>query len=151
MARIIDTFEQHLKLNDETGCMEWQRSTDKDGYGYVQANGKLMRAHRVAYQRAKGPIPKGDWVLHRCDNPRCCNPDHLFLGDCRSNVDDKVTKGRHAFGEKGGRAKLTEDQVRSIRAEYDKGDRQVDLAARYGVHQTQISLIVTRKEWAHVN
>lgn len=147
---LIDNFEAHLRLNEATGCMEWTRSCDRDGYGYVQAGDSLKRVHRVAYERAKGPIPKGKWVLHRCDNPKCGNPEHLFLGGNKENVADKVAKGRHAFGEKGGRAKLTEEAVVSIRTEYAKGERQVDLAKRYGVHQTQISLIVTRKEWAHV-
>ena len=150
MARIIDTFDDHSRLNEATGCMEWTRSCDRDGYGYVQTSGKLKRAHRVAFERANGPIPEGKWVLHRCDNPKCVNPAHLFLGDNRSNVDDKVAKGRHAFGERNGRANLTEADIRQIRFDYALGERQVDLAKRYGVHQTHISLIVTRKEWAHV-
>ncbi len=89
-------------------------------------------------------------VLHRCDNPRCIALDHPFLGTNQDNVDDKVRKGRHAFGERNGRAGLTEDDVRQIRRDYARGERQVDLAKRFSVHQTHISLIVTRKEWAHV-
>lgn len=148
---LIDHFDDHLRLNEATGCMEWTRSVDRDGYGYIWVGEKLRRAHQVAYERARGPIPKGKWVLHRCDNPKCANPKHLFLGDNKTNVADKVAKGRHAYGERGGRAKLCEEQVICIRTEYAKGERQVDLAKRYGVHQTQISLIVTRKEWAHIS
>lgn len=149
-ARLIDTFDQHFQRNEATGCLEWTRSCDKDGYGYIWTDIKLRRVHQVAYERKHGPIPKGKWVLHHCDNPKCGNPDHLFLGDNKSNVADKVAKGRHAFGERNGRANLTEADIRQIRRDYALGERQVDLAKRFGVHQTHISLIVTRKEWAHV-
>lgn len=149
-SRLIDQFDQHLQRNEATGCLEWTRSCDRDGYGYIRVGPKLRRVHQVAYERTHGPIPQGQWVLHRCDNPKCGNPSHLFLGDNKINVADKVAKGRHAYGERNGRANLTEEDIRQIRFDYARGERQVDLAKRFGVHQTHISLIVTRKEWAHV-
>lgn len=143
-------IERRLVLNEATGCSEWTGSLDKDGYGWVSVEGKTRRLTRFWFELNRGPIPKGQMVLHHCDNPRCIALDHLFLGTNKDNVDDKVRKGRHAFGERNGRAGLTEDDIRQIRSDYARGERQVDLAKRFSVHQTHISLIVTRKEWAHV-
>jgi hypothetical protein len=71
-------------------CIEWKGRTDKDGYGTIGSR----RAHRVAWEQTFGPIPDGLQVLHKCDNPPCCNPDHLFLGTRTDNMNDKVRKGR---------------------------------------------------------
>jgi hypothetical protein len=149
-ARSLERYARRMVRNDRTGCLNWTGCQNKDGYGLVCYLGKTQVLHRLWYREYVGPIAEGLCVCHSCDNPSCVEPSHLFLGTSLENNDDKVSKRRHAFGEKGGRAKLTEDQVRAIRLEYEKGERQVDLAKRYGVHQTQISLIVTRKEWAHV-
>lgn len=148
--RALERFARRMVRDDKTGCLNWAGCQNKDGYGLVQYQGKTQVLHRVWFREYVGSIPEGMCVCHTCDNPSCVEPSHLFLGTPLENNDDKVAKRRHAYGERGGRAKLTEDQVISIRADYAKGERQVHLAKRYGVHQTQISLIVTRKEWAHV-
>ena len=75
-------------------CWEWTDGCDGDGYGVVGAGGKTVRAHRVAWEVAHGPIPDGVHVLHQCDNPPCINPAHLFLGTQADNMADKVAKGR---------------------------------------------------------
>lgn len=112
-----------------------------------------------------GPIPDGMLVCHRCDNPPCVRPDHLFLADHAGNIADSTAKGRRAAGERNGmrthplikrgelngHATLTADQVREIRVRYAAGGvRQVDLATAFGVPQTQISRIVRGTAWGHV-
>jgi hypothetical protein len=81
--------------NQPSGCIVWTRSKNPDGYGNLSWNGRNTRAHRVAYALAHGEIPQGMSVLHRCDNPPCCNPAHLFLGTQQDNIRDCVEKGRH--------------------------------------------------------
>lgn len=86
---------------DEYGeCREWEGSRYASGYGAKWENGKMRRAHRVEWEKHYGPIPEGMWVLHKCDNPPCCNIDHLWLGTRRDNERDKVNKGRHHHSRK---------------------------------------------------
>jgi hypothetical protein len=84
-------------------CVEWQGARMARGYGRLRVNGRQMLAHRVAWERANGPIPEGYVICHRCDNPPCVNVDHLFLGTQRDNVYDMCAKGRHVgnrYGER---------------------------------------------------
>ena len=83
----------HLKVTD-TGCAEWTRSTTTKGYGCIQFKERLALTHRVAWELTNGPIPEGLCVCHRCDNPPCCNPEHLFLGTYADNIHDMIAKGR---------------------------------------------------------
>ena len=105
MARDIEALTRDLLANltpTEKGCLEYLKKQDKDGYGFVGdrwADG--MKAHRLAYQVAHGEIPKGLYVLHHCDNPPCCNPDHLFAGTPQDNVDDMRSKGRGRYWKRG--------------------------------------------------
>lgn len=78
----------------EGGCMVWTKSKNADGYGLLSWKSRADKAHRVAYELANGPIPEGMKVLHRCDNPPCCNPAHLFVGTQADNVKDCLSKGR---------------------------------------------------------
>lgn len=89
---------------NEKGCWEWQGSLGQEGYGNFPIRGSTEKAHRIAYRFFKGPIPPGMCVCHTCDNPPCCNPDHLWLGTWMDNVRDKYAKGRgnHARGERNG-------------------------------------------------
>lgn len=120
--------------------------------------GKLTNnlAHRVAFALASGsPVPNDLCVLHRCDNPPCCNPKHLFLGDRNDNYIDMVAKGRRRSvnhrGSKHGMAKLTEAQVIELRADYAaKKATQMQLAAKYRISQTSVSDIILRRKWNHV-
>ncbi len=132
-------------------CWLWTGYKQK-GYGrmskdypYTGALGVLT--HRVSWELANGPIPEGLCVLHKCDNPSCVNPDHLFLGTRIDNSNDKVSKGRHVRGEKIARSKLTEPDVLAIRA---SKERAVVLAARYGIDRRIISYIKTRATWKHI-
>lgn len=76
------------------GCWNWDRPGTRDGYGRIKVAGKLESPHRIAYMLTFGEIPVGQWVLHRCDNPICVRPDHLFLGDRSANMKDCASKGR---------------------------------------------------------
>lgn len=128
------------------GCWEWAGVRSDRGYGKLGSpGGKQIRAHRWVWELLFGPIPDGMNVLHRCDNPPCCRPDHLFLGSHLDNAQDRDRKGRdrHITGENHPRARLSQLQAIEIRGKYSLGTyRQSDLALEYGVTQTTISHIV---------
>lgn len=133
----------------ENGCREWIGKREKSGYGRVSWLGKKRLSHRVSmYLAGKlGDLDSDLFVLHHCDNPPCCNPDHLFLGSKKDNTQDAVRKGRQLLpnnrGERSGNAKITNAQASEIRSAYAKGGvSQQRLADTYGVNQMSISKIV---------
>jgi hypothetical protein len=91
---IAENFWDNVTIGGVGDCWEWLRYTNVDGYGRLRWNEKYIGAHRVAWEKANGPIPGGMHVLHRCDNPPCVNPSHLFLGTNKDNMDDRDSKGR---------------------------------------------------------
>lgn len=130
----------------EGACWQWRGRVQTNGYGVVDvARRKQARAHRFAWELTNGPIPAGRMVLHECDNKLCVNPSHLFLGDATANMRDMARKGRH------GRAKLTADTVRVIRARRASGESLAVLAGEFGVTQSCISCVARRLVWAHVD
>jgi len=142
-----ERFEDKFIKTD--GCWNWTAYKDKRGYGAFLLAGHPKLAHRVSYQLYVGEIPDGLCVCHRCDNPACVRPDHLFLGTVADNMRDRTVKGRggdHA-GERNGRAKLTIEQVIEIRARYSNGARRIDLAKEFGVTPTNISFISRGRHW----
>jgi|SRR6516164_8689393 hypothetical protein len=143
-SRLARLFSAH---SDPYPCWPLPGGRDKDGYCRVKHAGKTYSAHRVAYELFHGPIPAGLSVLHACDNPACCNPHHLFVGTQRDNYQDAKHKDRHSRGERNGWAKLTDDDVRAIRA---SSETQWTLARRYGVWQGTIWQIIHHKHWTHV-
>jgi len=89
------------KVHKTDGCWLWTGATTSTGYGHLTTGGNRglpVKAHRLAFELAKGPVPVGFEVCHHCDNPLCVRPDHLFLGSRRDNVDDALAKGRYASG-----------------------------------------------------
>ena len=147
--KLKDRILSKVKIRKPHECWEWQGAFWSTGYGRAYISGKSVGAHRVVFEIFKGPIPPGFCVLHKCDNPRCCNPAHLFLGTHKDNVKDKVIKGRQAKGEKNSQAKLTEEEVCRIRYLYDnKLANQVQIAEMFGMSQQEISNIVRRRKWA---
>lgn len=112
---MIPLVERFWSKVDKSGdCWLWKASRDKSGYGCIGSDGKVKKAHRVVWELTFGPIPEGMDVLHRCDNPSCVNPSHLFLGTQDVNIHDRDNKNRQAMGEHHGRHKLTLNQVREI-------------------------------------
>ncbi len=133
--------------------MPWMGGLNYAGYGRLSAGPKAgyILAHRVAWELKHGGVPDGFFVLHHCDNPRCVNVDHLFLGDHSINMRDKIAKGRGAKGERIAQSKLAESEVREIRERYAKGGiDQYQLAKAYGVTQGCISRVLSGKDWRHV-
>ncbi len=129
-------------------CWWWTGSINSSGYGGTHMNGKDMSAHRAFYELFKGPIPKGLFVCHTCDNRACVNPDHLWLGTNQDNVDDKMKKGRGPHGKNNSQVKLTEKQVLEIRAKYVPYKYTMKrLAKEYGVTMTNIQAIIERRSW----
>ena len=146
------TLEEQLSnvSKRKNGCWEWQGCSHHGGYGALCIKGKWASAHRTAYTFWKGIIPKGLCVLHRCDNPSCINPDHLFLGTQADNAKDRNRKGRTSQGESFWRAKLTEKQVRAIRRRRAAGESLASLGREYGLRWQGIQNVVKRKTWKHV-
>ena len=133
------------------GCWNWTGRTNIGGYGWIRLNGQVI-AHRAAFSLFVSEIPRGKYVLHHCDNRRCVNPDHLFLGDAKSNMLDAKAKGR-TWKPKGSlhpMAKLNEASVRAIRALSADGKTQSEIARLFGLVPSTISVVVSRKHWSHV-
>jgi hypothetical protein len=112
--RVVARF--WAKVKKGTGCWLWTGATSSYGYGKLHIRKSTVDAHRISWEVANGIIPLGMSVLHRCDNPLCVRPSHLFLGTHRENMQDKTQKGRGLFGERNGRCKLTPKDVRFIRS-----------------------------------
>jgi hypothetical protein len=139
------------KTNKTADCWIWLGAKDKYGYGRIGHNGRSILAHRAAYLVATGGLPDDLKVCHRCDNPSCVRPDHLFLGTQPDNVADMMQKGRVAKGERGGQAKLMEVEVLSIKRLASKGITHLAIAERHGVSRALVSMIVSGKRWGHVS
>lgn len=142
-------------------CWEWTKYRSKQGYGNTSYKAQFYMSHRLAWELTNGPIPNGRLVCHSCDNPPCCNPGHLWLGDYISNAQDMVNKDRQHKGDavpysarkrgsKNKTAKLTEADIPAIRAALANGERLATIAARYGVSNGPIVQIQKGKYWRHV-
>lgn len=144
---IMYPFEAGYRERDPDCCWVWRRG--KSGLmGYGKFRG--LKAHRVAWERAHGPIPAGLFVCHRCDNPPCVNPAHLFLASHAENMADMVAKGRQfdQRGEGNPNAILSKEQVARLRRAASLGASVRELARRYGISKTQTHRIITRQRWA---
>lgn len=139
-----------LVIGGPDECWVWAGGTSQKGYGKMRCvpGGNYQYTHRVSWAVHNGPIPDGLHVLHHCDNPPCCNPNHLFLGTNDDNVADKMSKNRHYAGESSPVAKLSESDVLEIRK---IGREQVaSVAKRYKVDPSTIYSIINRRTWKHV-
>lgn len=133
-------------------CWHWTGARLPSGYGRIGKGGKhggVELTHRVAWMvsRNESRIPNGMYVMHTCDNPICCRPDHLVLGTPRENTQDMILKQRHSCGERHGPSKLTVADVLAIRESHLVRSK---LASRYGVSETTIDKIIWRQRWRHV-
>lgn len=134
------------------GCWEWTGNRVRDGYGRIMRDGQIIMAHRHAWTLVNGVIPHGMDICHTCDNPPCCNPDHLFVGTRADNLADMVAKGRQSRGRDRWNTRLTENDVRDIRIEWAKSRHSTlrEVAGHYDVSITAIFQAVTRKTWKHL-
>ena len=169
------------KVDKSCECWLWTASCKRNAYGGFKLDGKTVGAHRVSWAIANGPIPSGMFVCHRCDNPRCVNPAHLFLGDAKANAADRNKKKRHAHGathysvthpEKLARgdangsrkrperrprgeaqhlAKLDAARVKAARDMHAMGATIAGLARMFGTGFSAMSSAVKRETWRHVN
>lgn len=149
--------EQRFWPNVERGetCWIWTGKCSRAGYGYLRLETrKPVYAHRLSWALNVGPIPDGLCVLHRCDNPPCVRPDHLFLGTQAENMADMASKkrsrGAGLRGSRNGLAKLTESDVVEIRRAVAGGTQQCVVAERLGVSRSIISNVVRRETWTHI-
>lgn len=135
----------------QRGCIEWRGYRNAGGYGRLAHRRRVVLAHRAAFALWREPIPAGMDVCHRCDNPACINPDHLFLGTDLDNMRDREAKkrGRQPRGAANGQAKLNESDVRSIR-QIGRTQREADLARRFGVAPTTIGKVRRGESWGHI-
>lgn len=162
--RPADLWER-LDKSGVDGCWEYQGARDKDGYGFMKVREYQHRTHRLAWELTHGPITDGLHVLHRCDNPPCCNPEHLWLGTEADNAADRDRKGRTNYprgdahytrrrpdwvkrGEQVPGAKLTWAAVREMRELYAAGwGSHRELSLRYGVSRELVREVVNSRRW----
>jgi hypothetical protein len=145
----VSVIARLAKYSRQDGdCIRWTGSHNTKGYGSINAGGKTRGAHRVAYEVLVGPIPDGLYVLHHCDNPKCTNPQHLFVGTHADNMADAASKGR--LSGSGSNQVLTPADVREIRALTDAGVTRAELARRFGVSRSTIIEVVNRQAWRSV-
>jgi len=149
-ANDVQRFHSGYRVDAASGCWEWQTNIQSNGYGHAKFDGKARLVHRVSYEMHKGPIPHGAYVLHSCDNRRCVNPLHLFLGTAMDNRLDMQAKRRHAHGARVNTAKLSEAQVLEIYALSDAGIGSRLIAKRYGISTSMAWNIKSGKSWTHL-
>ena len=150
VLKLTVRFWQRASVDNPKKCWEWTGSLGSTGYGQIKVDGKTIKAHRLAYQIQYGLIPDTRCVCHSCDNPKCVNPFHLFLGTHDDNIKDAVSKGRIRKGEDHGMAKLTDDSVFEIRRLYSRGASRSVLASMWQVSTRTIGDIVSRRTWKHL-
>jgi hypothetical protein len=156
MRLTLDAIFEASSPEPNTGCWLWTRALDAHGYGSVWDPGtrKVVYAHRAAYEAANGPLAAGLCVCHRCDNPPCVKPAHLFSGTRGDNIRDMDRKGRRVnaphIGEAHHKAVLTEEQVRTLRRERDAGMTLPQLRDKYGISKSAVCAIAQRRVWKHV-
>ena len=147
---IEERFWPKGSVGNDGNCWIWNGPVNGNGYGGLTVSGKVIQVHRISWQLHYGDIPAGMCVCHKCDNPLCVNPKHLFIGTPKDNSRDMTVKGRSSYGRKNGRAILSPDDILKIRERYLSGERPIDLSREYGVTSTNIIRIGKRKLWKYI-
>lgn len=143
-------FWSKVNLSGPNDCWEWKAATrnKSEGYGAFWFEGRHHPAHRIAYYIQNGVLATDEVVCHDCDNPKCCNPSHLFLGTLQDNEADKDLKGRRPRGDSHVKSKLTSRQVMEIRK--IKNKRRSEIAKEYGVKKCVIDDLLSGRTWRHL-
>jgi predicted XRE-type DNA-binding protein len=143
----VERFMSHVHKHD-SGCWLWTAyCMKKNGYGFFRTPARHELAHRVSYRLFNGVLDTRD-VMHKCDVPKCVNPEHLVLGSRFENMQDAKLKGRLSIGEKHGRSKLTEEQVNLIKK---SNKLQREIAVEFGITQGHVSCLKSGDRWQHQN
>ena len=153
----INKIWDYIEVKDQESCWIWTKGKANYGYGVINTSErKQFRVHRLVWSFYFGDIPDGMFVLHKCDNPPCCNPGHLFIGTQADNIRDMIRKGRRGnagvkpgtqTGEKNHNSKLTNDNVLDIRELLNSGESHSRIASMFGVSRPTITLINTGSTW----
>lgn len=141
-------FWEKVEATYADKCWNWAGHLGKFNYGQIQVNGRPEPAHRVSWELRFGTIPDGMCVLHRCDNPSCVNPHHLFLGTNLDNIKDRHAKNRDARGERSGKSTLTNDQVIQIKRLYRPkvfGCRKI--GKQLGIDHSTVCHVISGRTW----
>jgi hypothetical protein len=157
------TRDEFLALvsQDKNGCWIWAGNRMRNGYGQFTEAGRKYSAHRFSFELHGRKLSEGEFVCHRCDVRACVNPEHLFAGTPKQNIEDAVSKGRmrwqkpgfkesRARGSAHGRAKLSEDDVRLVRLLHAGGWGNQKIGDLFAVYHTAISKIISGVNWSHV-
>ncbi len=151
----IERFWSKVEKSNINECWTWQAHRNNNGYGIFSIKAILLLAHRTSWVIHFGEIPNGLQVCHKCDNPPCVNPNHLFLGTMRINMDDKMAKGRYKKGlvyrgEDHKLAKLKDSDIPTIRSLYDNGFSTHIIGEIFNVDSKTIWNVGKRISWSHV-
>lgn len=144
---LMERFEEKYCPEPNTGCWLWTANT-RGRYGRMWDGEGYSSAHKISYRLYRGEVPERVCVCHTCDTPTCVNPEHLFLGTVQDNMTDKVKKGRHTFGTKHPKVKLTDDLALAV---YREEGFQREVAALYGISQRLVWNIKNKKTWRHIH
>lgn len=143
---LADRLAKYITQSGPDECWLWTGRVVRN-YGQLKINGKGIRSHRLAWELANGPIPDGQWVLHHCDRPLCCNPKHLFLGTVLENNRDAAQKRRHTHGSRHHQAKLTAEQVHQIR---NSVGTPKEIGKRFGISGSHVGNLRYHRSWKHL-
>jgi hypothetical protein len=148
-----ERFKEFIGETNERGCIVWSGYKSHDGYGrFYMGNNITVAAHRFSYEINCGPIPDNLQVLHKCDNPPCVNPEHLFLGTPNDNAKDRAKKGRQQrhHGESNPNSKVSVEDVKEIRKMHKQGYTSKQIAELFPIASSSIRRIYSRKDWKHI-
>lgn len=146
-----DRFWEKVSVGSDDECWNWKAGLTRGGYG--QFSNKVMsnRAHRIAWHLSCGPIPTELFVLHKCDNPKCVNPNHLYLGSHGDNMNDRSVRNRcNQKGERNAGAKLNDNIVRDIFALREEGHTHKYISDKTNIRRTHVTKILNKQIWSHV-
>lgn len=145
-----ESLEAKFMKGKNNECWNWTHATSNHGYGSFTFNGKRYIASRLAYEIYIGPIEKGHHICHKCDNPKCVNPSHLFSGTIKENMSDMVKKNRSAKGQNHSQSKLNDRQVKIIKKLIKQNRKNIEIAAKFNINRRTVNHIKSETRWSHI-